>query len=75
MITEEQKYRSEIFKISGFATMSPFGRLFLQPIEIFTTYGTMASVCYIIISVGLFLIGLLLILKGYESVDILIRRE
>ena len=68
-MNQERKYRSEIFKIAGFSVMAPFGRIFLQPLEMFKEYGPLSLFLYVIIAFGLFIFGLLLIIKGLEQVD------
>ena len=70
MILERQKYSAYTFNIAGFALMTPMGRLFLQPLEIFKEYGITMFISYGIICFGLFLFGMFLILKGFEILDL-----
>ncbi len=69
MITDLDKYRIEIFKITGFAIMTPFGRLFLDPVSILKEFGLLGSFLYCIICVSLTIGGVILILKGYDIID------
>ena len=67
MIGERDKYRTEIFKIAGFALMSPVGKYIMEisnpQINIFST----RSIVFFIIAMLLFYFGIMLILKGYET--------
>ena len=69
-MSKEREYRSEVFKVDGFSLMVPFGRVFLQPLEMFKEYGLIFFIGYVIISFGLMFLGLLLIIKGLEEIDI-----
>ncbi len=69
MIDELNKYRVEILKIIGFAMLSPFGRLFLQPLEIFKEYGLILTMCYAIMSIATGLLGFVIIIRGYEIIE------
>ena len=70
MVLERQKYSAYTFNVAGFALMSPMGRLFLQPLEVYKEYGIIMLIIYSIICFGLFLFGMILILKGFEILDI-----
>ncbi|MBI3589843.1 MAG: hypothetical protein HY094_00495 [Candidatus Melainabacteria bacterium] len=70
MILERQKYSAYTFNVAGFALMTPVGRLFLQPLEIFKEYGLIMFMSYGIICLGLFLCGVFFILKGFEILDL-----
>ena len=69
MINESEKYRAQTFNISGFALMSLFGKIMMQPLETFKEYGLLGFVCYTIFCLLLFFLGLYLIQKGYETLD------
>ncbi len=66
MIFEENKYRAEVFKIAGFALLTPLGRLVLSFIE----HGlpAIADNCPMnIITAGiLFVLGIIFIQRGFE---------
>lgn len=66
MTTEEQKYRAYTFNISGFALMTPFGKICLDPLTFFKQYELVGSVIYILISFGLFISGFMLIEFGRD---------
>ena len=66
MIDELDKYRVEIFKIAGFAMMTPLGRIFVQPTVVFNEFKPVWFFIYLLISFGLGTIGFMLILKGSD---------
>ena len=70
MTTEPQKYRAYTFNIAGFALISPSGRIFFEPVALFKECGPILFFVYIIISLGLALLGLILLLKGYDILDL-----
>ena len=69
MISEGEKYRAQSFNISGFALMSLFGRIVMQPLETFKEYGLIGFICYTITSIMFFIFGVILIQMGYEATD------
>ena len=69
MIKEIDRYGSEIFKIAGFAFMSPFGRIIVQPSVVFNELGLVAFIFYMIFSLFLFFVGLIVLIKGYDILD------
>ncbi len=69
VIKEVDKYGSEIFKIAGFAFMSPFGRIIVQPSIVFNELGFNGFIFYIIFSLFLFFIGIISLIKGYNILD------
>ena len=68
MILERQKYRAEVFKICGFALMTPFGRFVLSTIEHGFRNLTFDSLGNLLTSFILFLFGIMAIQVGYEEV-------
>ena len=68
MITEEQKYRAEILKITGFALIAPFGKVFLTLpfIEIFKLPAE--SVLYMLLTIGLTIIGIIILSIGVDLI-------
>lgn len=75
MIPEYEKYRAEIFKIAGFAMLTPIGRLFLQPGETFAQYGAIGTLIYVIVSLVLAYFGLYTMLKAYVEMEKIERRK
>ena len=69
MIKEVDRYGAEIFKIAGFALMSPFGRIAIQPTVVFNELGMIGFIFYVLLSLFMFFAGLLLFLKGYDILD------
>ena len=70
MVSELDKYRVEIFKIAGFALMTPFARIIVEPIVVFNELGLIMFIGYSIFVLLLFFTGFLLILKGCDILDI-----
>lgn len=68
MIKEYQKYGAEVFKIGGFALMTPLGRFVLDTLHFNFSNLTQSSVINIITSFLLFLLGIMFIQIGYETV-------
>ncbi|OGI08263.1 MAG: hypothetical protein A3I68_04330 [Candidatus Melainabacteria bacterium RIFCSPLOWO2_02_FULL_35_15] len=69
MLKEIDKYSAEIFKIAGFALMTPFGRVVIQPTVVFNELGAVAFIFYIPLTLFMFLVGSFLLLKGYDILD------
>lgn len=69
VITEEQKYRSELFKICGLALMTPAGRIVVQPAVVSSEFGTTWFFPYIIAAVVLWFGGAYLLQKGYDILN------
>lgn len=70
MLTEEQKYKASVFKIIGIAMLSPFGRIFLDPLSFCLKYGLTFSIFYVLFSVLVAIFGFILIEKGRDIIDI-----
>ena len=69
MTSEGEKYKAQTFNISGFALMSLFGKIMMQPLETFKEYRLIGFICYTIFCLLLFALGLYFIQKGYETLD------
>lgn len=69
MITDEQKYRSEINKISGFALMTPLGRIFIDPFTVFGESSLGILLGYSLICCLLFVSGAIFVARGHAIVD------
>ena len=67
MISEEE-YLAEVYKIAGFALMSPMGKLILSIPDISVDSMNYQFLIYIGLSTVLFLIGFVMILNGYAIV-------
>ena len=70
MISEEQKYLADVYKLSGFALMSPFGRFILFLSDIYSSYKEPKPIliAHLLLSLVLFICGIIMIQKGYEEV-------
>lgn len=62
MITEEQKYRSEMAKIAGMAFMTPVGRIFLAPFTFVQQHASQFATNYFLYSLLIGAIGFILLL-------------
>ena len=68
MITEEQKFLAEVYKFSGFAMMTPFGRYFLIFSDIEINNLTVKFFIHILVSILLFCWGVIMLQRAYEEV-------
>ncbi|MBI3590681.1 MAG: hypothetical protein HY094_04795 [Candidatus Melainabacteria bacterium] len=67
MVSEEQKYRAEVFKILGIALMTPFGKLALELLSM----GIKFSGQFLINFIGavlLLFVGIMFIQIGFEEI-------
>lgn len=73
MISDADKYNAEILKIAGFAMMTPFGRMIVQPTVV---YAEIDSAIFFLIYAAfvlcLFYCGVQFVVRGH---DILSLRE
>ena len=67
MITEEE-YLAEIYKIAGFALMSPMGKFVLDIPTLSVNSLNYPFFIYLFLSILLFFIGFIMILNGYGIV-------
>lgn len=68
MVTKEQEYRAEILKISGFAFLAPFGKIALSILYLSLSDLTINTLLYIILTLGLAVIGIIFLLDGINLV-------
>ncbi len=66
MIPKDEEYRTEIFKIAGFAMMAPIGKFFLEPWVTFKEVNNGIFFIFLIVSLFLAYIGLVFVMKGYD---------
>lgn len=64
MVTEEQKFRAETYRITGFAMLTPIGRILLDPLPLFNEYELTPFIFYLTFSIIAGIIGFLLIEKA-----------
>lgn len=67
MITGEE-YRADIFKVSGFALITPFAKEFLKFNELTLRNFNIKYTAYIIVTVLLVAVGIILLQRGYEII-------
>ncbi len=69
MIHEELKFRAEIFKIAGFALMTPLGKVYLDFIPMLKTWGFLPFIIYVMISAALAITGIIIILRAWDLLE------
>lgn len=67
MISEEE-YQAEVYKIAGFALMSPMGKFVLDVPDIDFNNLSCQFFAYVCLSILLLFIGFIMILNGYGIV-------
>ncbi|MBI3591504.1 MAG: hypothetical protein HY094_09045 [Candidatus Melainabacteria bacterium] len=67
MVNEEQKQLAEIFKIAGFALMTPFGNVILGFPGLKPADFTALFFLNLPLSMGLFYLGIIVLLKSLEK--------
>ena len=67
MITEEE-YLAEIYKVAGFALMSPMGKFVLDIPTLSVNSFNYPFLIYLFLSILLFFIGFIMLLSGYGIV-------
>ena len=71
-IEKERDYRSRTFNFGGYALMTPFGHIVMDPVTIFKQFGLAGFILYALFCLFLFLVGSWLIDIGR---DILYKRR
>lgn len=66
MILEEDKYRAQVFKIAGFALMTPAAKLFLEFLDFSLADINIKFIGYALVCFGLLLLGIMMLQWGYE---------
>ena len=69
MITEGKKYRAYTLNVSGFALMSPLGRIVLEPVSTFNEFGAFGLICYLLLALGLTYIGISVVVRGCDILE------
>ena len=69
MITEEKRFLTDVYKICGFALMTPFGQYFLMFYDFKISYITIFSILHFLVSFALFCFGSIMIQRAYEMVQ------
>ena len=69
MVTEVQKYRASMFQIGGFGFMSPLGKVVLNFSEYELLDLHLQFLLNILISLLLFGLGIMLLIKGMETLE------
>ena len=59
MVTEEEKFRADTFRILGIAFITPLGRLLVDPLAFYQEYGLVHTVIYFVYALTAAYIGLI----------------
>jgi len=68
MVSEENKYFAEVYKVIGFAFMAPFGRVILSIPSLKLSDLSFGFLVYTFLSLFLVYVGAIILLKGSEFV-------
>ena len=68
MITDGEKYRSDLFKVIGIAFIAPFGRAVTDP-YLFRDFNLIIVIAYILYTFVLLIYGIALLLEGHVILD------
>lgn len=63
-MSSEEEYIAQAYQIAGFALMSPFGRMCLQPTVVFNEFNLIGFISYASFAILVFLLGVIFIEKG-----------
>lgn len=70
MVKDSDKYRSTMFQISGFALMSPTGKVIMNIYDYgFGEFFTFKFLMCLLVDFVLFCIGIILLLRGFEILE------
>ena len=69
MVTEEEKFKAETFRIFGIILLTPIGKVLLDPWIFFKEHNLMYGIIYIMIAVASGYIGLLHIERARVILD------
>lgn len=75
MITEGQKYTAYTINISGFALITPIGKIVLEPISTFSEFGLNGFLIYSVFCLILASIGIFLLLYGRGRLEVEIEKQ
>ena len=69
MVKEEKKFLAEVYKICGFALMTPLAQYFLISYDLKITYLNVFIIGHFLVSFALFCFGCIMIQRAYEMVQ------
>ena len=69
MITEEEKYKSETYRIIGIAMLTPIGPAFLTPMILFKQLELNGLIVYLLVAFISFVLGVMIIERGRKFID------
>lgn len=69
MVTEEEKYKADTFKIIGIAMLTPVGPVFLTPSLLLKQLGVIGLAIYVCVSFASFLLGAIILEADRRFID------
>ena len=69
MTFEADKYRAQLFQVSGLALMTPVGKIYLSLLDIGLKDLTLKFFFYFLTSLFLVYLGIILIMRGFEILE------
>ena len=66
---EEHKFLADVYKVSGFALMTPLGRYFLILSDLRINNLTFQFYVHLVVSIILFCFGAIMIQRAYEEIQ------
>ena len=69
MISKETEQKAEILKLVGFALLTPFGRICIEPIVVINEFGLAGFIVYIIFTLIIGTFGANCILRSFEILE------
>ena len=69
MTNEEHKFLADVYKVSGFALMTPLGRYFLILSDIRINSLTIQFYVHLTVAIILFCFGVIMIQRAYEEIQ------
>ncbi len=67
MLADDQKYLSDVFKLAGFALMTPIGKVVLNLSDLKPFSLNTRSVCILLFLMLLFYFGIITLYEGYKT--------
>ncbi len=69
MLTEEKRFLADVYKICGFALMTPFAQYFLISYDLKISNLNIFFLGHLLLSIALFCFGAIMIQRAYEMVQ------
>ena len=69
MISKQTEQKAEILKLVGFALLTPFGRICIEPLVIIHEFGSVGFIGYLIFTLVIGTFGVNCILRSFEILE------